>query len=161
MFCFWVFKKDFVLYTGNKGEKKQKINDLVIRSWREDRRVVSLLVGLHIHISIATDMKMKEKSGHAETASLFSVFRKYNVYIIMIIYLYFSIRLIILAKCFLWTIDPLACKLMSIPHNEMLELCFLINDNGFVLSFSRLGEFIHLELSRGQVGYFCSQNHRS
>lgn len=64
--------------TGNRGERRQKISDLVIKSQREDSRVVLLMINLDIYISIATDMKTK-RVAIAEILSLYPVFRTYVV----------------------------------------------------------------------------------
>lgn len=75
--AFCIFK--FVVMAGNREERRQRISDLVIRSWREDHRVVLLMINLDIHNSIATDMKMR-RVAVAEILSFRPVFRTHIVY---------------------------------------------------------------------------------
>ncbi|XP_011101408.1 uncharacterized protein LOC105179476 isoform X2 [Sesamum indicum] len=62
----------------NREERRQKISDLVTRSWREDHRVVLLMLNLEVGTSIATDMKIK-RVAVAGILSLRPVLRTHTV----------------------------------------------------------------------------------
>ncbi|KAL0363480.1 UNVERIFIED_CONTAM: hypothetical protein Scaly_1303200 [Sesamum calycinum] len=71
---------DIEIYTmaGNREERRQKISDLVTGSWREDHRVVLLMLNLDVRTSIATDMKIKSVAV-ARILSLRPVLRGHTV----------------------------------------------------------------------------------